>query len=152
MKSLSLWTLGGAVVCLTTLAFAGNLGQLDVPINVTVTNPCNGEFVDLSGVLHLDATITVNGNTTHVTSQANAQGVTGIGEVTGDVYHGTGVTRADQNVRLVNGSANATFIDRFDIVGTGGVPGFSVHETTHITFDANRIMTVSFDNLSMTCH
>ena len=68
-----------AAVCLGVLAFAANLGQVDIPFNTSFLNPCNGELVDFTGNVHFDSTLTVNGNNAHITTHANAAGITGVG-------------------------------------------------------------------------
>jgi len=150
MKRFSLLILAPAVLCLN--AFAANQGQQQIPFNGSITNPCNGETVDFSGTVHGNSTITVNGNNFHATFQFNPQGVNGNGETTGAKYQATGVTREDFNGSFTNGSFNETFINRFDFMGQGSTPNFSVHETFHITVNANGTVSVSFDNFSTTCH
>ena len=152
MKSLLLLILAVGVLCISPNVFAANSGQADIPFVVTLINPCNGEAVDVNGVVHADATITITGKTIHMTAHFNPQGLTGVGETTGATYHGTGVTRMDQEASVVNGSFTSTFINRFDFIGHGSVPNFSVHETAHITLNEDGTMTVSFDKLSTTCH
>jgi hypothetical protein len=44
-----------------------------------------------------------------------------------------------------------TFINRFDIIGQGTGNNFTVHETAHITFNADGTVTVNFDNFSVEC-
>jgi hypothetical protein len=76
----------------------------------------------------------------------------GIGETTGVTYHGTGVSTLSQHVSLVDGSANGTFVSRFDFVGQGSVPNFFMDEVMHITANANGTVTASFDVLDTSCH
>jgi type 1 fimbria pilin len=152
MRSLSIVILALAALCLSAPAFAANSGQLEVQFSGTITNPCNGETVAFGGTVHIDSTVTINGNTAHLTSHANPQGVTGVGETTSAKYQANGVTRQDLQGSLVNGSVNFAFINRFDFMGRGSVPNFSVHETAHITVNANGTITASFDNFSATCH
>ena len=152
MKSLSPLILALAVLCLSAPLFAANSGQADFQITLTLVNPCNGEVVDAIGSIHVDATLTITGQNTHITSHVNPHGVTGIGETTGVTYHGTGVTRQDQQASSVNGSFTTTFVNRFDFMGQGSVPNFSTHETAHITFNEDGTLTASFDNFSTTCH
>lgn len=151
MKSLLLSILGLSVLCLSLPALAANSGQAEVPFDIPLVNPCNGETVVTSGVVHADATFTITKNAGHLTSHFNPQGVTAVGETTGAVYHATGVTGEDQQVHFVNGSANITYVNRFDFVGDGAAPNFSTHQTAHITYNSNGTLTVFFDNFSTTC-
>jgi hypothetical protein len=152
MKTLQLFVLALAVLCLTAPVFAANSGQVDVPFIVQLVNPCNSELVDTNGFVHIDITFTLTGQNAHLTIHANPQGVTGIGETTGVTYHGTGVSALSQRVSLVNGSATAKFVSRFDFVGQGSVPNFFMDEVMHITTNANGTVTASFDVLDTTCH
>ena len=54
-------------------------------------------------------------------------------------------------VSLQNGQAQQTFINNFRIIGTGPGNNFLVHEGAHITINANGIVTVVHDNLSIAC-
>ena len=93
MKNYMILALTLTAVALSVAAFAANTGQVDIPIALTISNPCNGELVDVSGTVHGDGTITTNGNNAHATVHFNAAGVTGIGETTGAIYRGVGVTQ-----------------------------------------------------------
>ena len=126
----------------------------DILLSVFV--PCAaggaGEIVDLSGQLHTLITFTINGNNVSGKQHFQPQGLSGVGETTGLKYQGTGVTQASFTISLQNGQANSTFINRFDIIGQGPNNNFSVHETAHITFNANGDVTVNFDNFGVDCN
>jgi hypothetical protein len=126
------------------------------PILLSVFVPCAaggaGETVDLSGNLHTLITFTINGNNVSGLMHFQPQGVSGTGETTGLRYSGTGVTSTSVKTSLQNGQANTTFINRFDIIGQGPGNNFTLHETAHITFNADGTVTVSFDNFAVECH
>lgn len=125
------------------------------PILLSVFVPCAaggaGEIVDLSGNLHTLITETINGNNVSGVMHFQPQGVSGTGETTGLSYHATGVTQTSFKTSLQNGQANMTFINRFDVIGQGPGNNFTVHETAHITFNADGTVTVVFDNFSVEC-
>jgi len=111
-----------------------------------------GELVDLSGPLHTLITFTINGNNVSETTHFQPQGVSGTGETTGDKYQATGVTKDTSfKASFQNGQAQQTFLNNFRIIGTGPGNNFLVHELTHITINANGIVTVLHDNLSVLC-
>ena len=111
-----------------------------------------GELVDLSGPLHTLITFTINGNNVSGTTHFQPQGVSGTGETTGDKYQATGVTKDTSfKASFQNGQAQQTFLNNFRIIGTGPGNNFLVHELTHITINANGIVTVLHDNLSVLC-
>jgi hypothetical protein len=126
------------------------------PLSLSVFVPCAaggaGEIVDLSGNLHTLITFTMNGNNVSGLMHFQPQGVSGTGETTGLRYSGTGVTSTSMTTSLQNGQANMTFINRFDIIGQGPGNNFTIHETAHITFNADGTVTVSFDNFVVECH
>jgi hypothetical protein len=70
---------------------------------------------------------------------------------TGDKYQATGVTRTSFSMSLQNDQANTTFVNNFRIIGQGPGNKFLVHETAHITINANGTVTVNHDNLSFDC-
>src|SRR5438105_2701271 len=72
---------------LTLPALAATVFNSTFPINFTVTNPCNGENVALSGNEHSLLHITFDGNGGfHADEQANLQDVMGVGDQ-GNTYH-----------------------------------------------------------------
>ena len=125
------------------------------PFDTSVFIPCAnggaGEIVDLTGPLHTLISTTVNGNHFSAKEHFQPQGVSGTGETTGAKYQATGVTQTQTSGSFVNGQYQQTFINRFDIIGQGPGNNSTVHETAHITFNANGTATVSFDQFSAAC-
>lgn len=129
----------------------------DVPISLSVFVPCAaggaGELIDVSGPLHVVLSTTINGNNIRVTQSFNPQGVVGTGETTGDTYHGTGITRFDLTASVNEFPTEFTFVNNFYMIGTTSSGGkLLIHETAHITVDANGQTTANFDKPSVTCH
>ena len=135
-------------------ASAGTTSMV-VPLNGSVFVPCAnggaGEDVDLTGNLHQVITLvtTANGTTTF-REQSQPQGVSGIGQVTGDIYRGTG---SAQMIQIDGGPAPSefTFINNFRIIGPGPGNNVLVHENEHLTMDANGNVRADFDNLRVEC-
>lgn len=121
----------------------------------TVFIPCAdngaGELVDLEGTLHVVLTFTINGKNVSGKSHFQPQGVSGTGQTTGDKYQATGVTQSTFKNSLQNGQSQTTFINNFRIIGQGPGNNFLVHETMHITINANGEVTVTHDNFSAEC-
>ena len=124
-------------------------------INLTVFVPCAlggvGEVVDLAGPLHTLISFTINGNNVSGYSHFQPQGITGTGETSGNKYQATGVTQQSFAQSLQNGQSNFTFVNNFRIIGQGPGNNFLVHETLHVTINANGTATVYHDNFSMDC-
>jgi hypothetical protein len=124
-------------------------------ISLTVFVPCAaggvGEIVDLTGPLHTLISSTVNGNNVSGTFHFQPQGISGVGETTGDKYQATGVTQQTFKSSLQNGQANLTFVNNFRIIGQGAGNNFLVHENLHINVNADGTLTVFHDNFSIDC-
>src|SRR5215470_1015490 len=110
-----------------------------------------GEVVDLSGRLHSLITFTINGNEVSGLMHFQPQGLGGTGETTGTRSRGTGVTKSSFSGSLLNGQFNTTFVNNFRIIGQGPGNNFLVHETAHITINADGTLRVNHDNLSTEC-
>ena len=89
-------------------------------INLSVFVPCAaggaGEIVDLNGPLHTLITFTINGNNVSGKFHFQPQGISGVGETTGDKYQATGVTQETFKASLQNGQNNLTFVNNFRII------------------------------------
>jgi hypothetical protein len=147
-----------AIVALEMLCTSANAAVVEndkTDINLSVFVPCAaggaGEIIDLSGPLHTLVSSTVNGNNVSGYFHFQPQGVSGTGETTGAKYQATGVTEQSFKSSLQNGQANLTFVNNFRMIGQGAGNNYLVHETLHITVNADGTMTVSHDNLSIDC-
>jgi hypothetical protein len=122
------------------------------PIALPVFVPCAdggaGELVVLEGDLHLLLSITADGNHLSIKTHAQPQGITGTGLSTGDKYQGTGVTQDHFTTGL---GETFTFVNNFRIIGEGPGNNFLVHETFHVTINANGEVTATVDNFSVEC-
>ncbi len=124
--------------------------NVSFPVNIGVFIPCAaggaGEVVFLSGNLHSLFHSTVNDNNFTIKIHNQPQGITGTGLTTGDKYQGTGVTQETFGGSFVNGQFSDTFVNNFRIIGHGTGNTFLVHETFHITFNADGELTAFVDN------
>ena len=124
-------------------------------ISLEVFVPCAagglGEVVDLNGRLHTLITFTINGSEVSGLMHFQPQGLGGTGETTGTRYRATGVTKSSFSGSLQNGEFNTTFVNNFRIIGQGPGNNFLVHETAHITINADGKLTANHDNLSAEC-
>ncbi len=129
--------------------------NVSFPVNIGVFIPCAaggaGEVVFLSGNLHSLFHSTVNGNNFKFKIHSQPQGISGTGLTTGDKYQGTGVTQTTSGGSFVNGQFSDTFINNFRIIGEGPGNNFLIHQTFHITFNANGVLTAFVDNFSSDC-
>ena len=123
------------------------------PIDILVFVPCAsggaGEYVQLSGTLHVLLVTTLNGSGGfHSKYHFQPQGITGYGEITGAKYQGTGVTQGTFNGRV---GFEATDINNFRIIGQGPGNNFMIHSTFHLTVKPDGTVTAYVDNFSVIC-
>jgi len=119
----------------------------------TVFVPCAaggaGELVVFTGQLHVLFEVTVNnGGGFHIKEHFQPQGLSGVGLTTGDKYQATGVTQEEINLAA---GEEETFINNFRMIGQGPGNNFLIHETFHITINANGDVTTVQDNFSVEC-
>ena len=145
----------GLLAIVATPSYAAVQVNDKTVISLTVFVPCAaggaGEIVDLSGPLHTLISFTINGNNVSGKFHFQPQGLTGIGETTGDKYQATGVTQQTFKASLQNGQINLTFVDNFRIIGQGPGNNYLVHENLHINVNADGTLTVVHDNFSIDC-
>lgn len=149
----------GAIATLATVspARAEVITNTSIPLTgFAVFVPCaNGGagelIVGVGGELHILSSATVNGNNVSMKDHAQPQGATLVGSDTGDIYHGTGVTQSHFKASLQNGQVSFTGINNFRMIGPGPGNNFLVHETFHVTVNANGDTTVFHDNFSVEC-
>ena len=121
------------------------------PVFIPCANGGAGEIVLLEGTLHLQDHITINGNRASIKTHAQPQGVKGTGLITGDIYSATGVTQEQDSIPVIGGAVEFTFTNNFRIIGPGPDNNLLVHQTVHITINANNEVTTVIDNTSIDC-
>jgi hypothetical protein len=152
------------VVATTVLAITGSLqakalvthDNIKEPFLEDVFVPCAndgvGELVVISGQLHVLSHITedMDGGF-HVTIHFQPQGATGVGEDSGDVYRGVGVTREGRNVQGGGLPFVETLVNNFRIIGPGPNNNLQVHQVVHVTINDNGTLIADIDNMSAEC-
>lgn len=158
MKTVVYSWLFGIVLILASVAPASGAvtENLKVPFSQAVFVPCAaggvGEVVVISGTLHTLLTMTVDkSGGVHMKFHFQPQGVVGSGLTTGNIYRGGGVTQGHQNIRADGLPFIDTFVNRFNVIGTAGAESFKIHNTVHVTVNANGDLSAEVDNSSTTC-
>jgi hypothetical protein len=123
--------------------------ELDIAVFVDCANGGVGENVTLSGTLHDLFHITINGNKVVVKFHDQPQGISGVGEISGDLYHATGVTQETTTTGVIGVTDN--FVNNFKIIGPRPGNNFLVHENLHVTVNANGTLTVLRDHVTVEC-
>jgi hypothetical protein len=138
-----------------TASLAGDRVNLTIPTQFHAQNPCAGgrfgEIVVFQGDQHLVffQSSTANGRL-NTKVQWNAEGVTGIGQYTGFAYRATGVTQE----HTVSGAPlpySETMINNYHIVGQGQATNMDLHETVHITVNANGEVSAWVTDYNFSC-
>ncbi len=151
----------GVLLSLVVVASAGSASaraetftdQEQVPLDFIEFVPCAaggaGEEVRLVGTLNIltHGTIDARGGH-HSKVQFRPVGVRGEGLTTGDRYVGTGVTQERFNGTV---GSQSTFIDNYRVIGQGSGNNLLIHQTVHVTVNANGDVTASVENISVEC-
>ena len=151
--------------------------NLEVDGNITVTAPGDGSFTSVDGIDATGFTVWVacandglgeevsfsgsiqflfhfnddRGGGFHVTSEANPQGLSGTGSVTGDLYQGTGGTGGHVNGTISGFPYTDSFVNNFRIIGQGTGNDLIIHTNGQFTVNALGEVTVSQVNFSSEC-
>ena len=118
---------------------------------VPCANGGAGEAISGELRLHTLITSTVNGNRISGKYHFQPQGGSLVGAITGDIYQPTGVTQGTFNGSLQNGLYTQTDVNNYRLIGSGPGNNLILHETFHITINANGETTVSHDKLIADC-
>jgi hypothetical protein len=140
----------------TTLALAG-AGAADTSVTTPYVqeafNDCEGELVDLQGVMHTTEGTTVDVNGTHFHVTVNLSDVKGVAPLTGARYI---------EVLTQTQTANFTFDGASEQTGVltqllnrhgedGTLDDFFLHVTFHVTVNANGVPTVDRTRSDLGC-
>ncbi len=110
-----------------------------------------GENVVLDGYLHDVEHWIFNGNKRMIMYHIQPQQVSGVGQLTGVKYQGTGVTQGISHTSFDGSSYVYTQAGNFRIIGQGPGNNFLVHSLIHMTVNANGETTAYVDNFSSEC-
>ena len=145
-------TIGGLARTMQVQAKGGHTAEhftetVDETIPAAAT--CSGEDVRIFGVLDLTVQNTTDSkggvhSVFHVTPHLTAIGVT-----SGSIYHTAGPL---QSVTNSNGTGNEfQLINVIVLISPGSTNNLVLHETIHVTVNANGDTTVDFDNFRADC-
>lgn len=126
-----------------------------VPIDVTLFVSCAadgaGEFVHVTGEVHLVSHVTVNDNHVTIRRHNQAQGISGVGLTTGDLYHLIGKTDSTATFQLDGEQNESTYINRVRLIGQGPGNNFVLQEHDHATINNNGEITSNHTSFSVEC-
>jgi hypothetical protein len=118
-----------------------------IPDGLSLTNPCNGERVELSGFGYSTAHGTTNPDGIVVSELSMVHlHFTGTGSETGARY--------TVNIRFngaTGGDQASWYRDSVQVIGEGKVPDFKISLLFHFTVNAAGELTVEFSKFNSTC-
>jgi len=126
--------------------------NFDFPIvNELAFNPCAGEGILFNGATHVETHTVIDANGGfHAQFSANDHNFSGVGQSSGIKYHRVGAT-----VEHFSASGflpfNDTFTNTFNFIGQGPGNNFIVQQVFHITVNANGVVTVLRNKLTIEC-
>lgn len=137
-----------------SLAYTDHV-SLTVPSQFAIQDRCAGgrfgEIIVFQGDQHLTFTETSTANG-HLSTklQWNAEGITGIGQYTGFTYRALGVSSYQA---VTNGDLpyTSTFINNYHVIGQGSATNGDLHETVHVTVNANGDVTAWVTDYNFDC-
>jgi len=134
-------------------AFTDN--ELRVPFLRGLQIPCSSNGIEIAvftGEVHLFLHETVS-ETGHarVKAMTNAQGITGVGLVTGDAYHMNGGTQEEFTFDVDALPFDYDMVNNFHVTSSGAAGNIVAHETLRITYDADGNATVTVVNFHADC-
>ncbi len=139
MKKLALALMLVAALLATTALSALADGRpliLRIPQSSTLTNPCNGEVIELSGTFQIVIHETMDSSGgSHFIIEGNAQGVSGV-STTGTRYRVTGGFWDEFNSGPDRGAVSNS-VGVLNILSQGTAPNFLEHATLKVSFNAN---------------
>jgi hypothetical protein len=130
--------------------------NITIPTQFAIQDRCAGgrfgEIIVFQGEQHLvfNETSTANG---HLNTKLhwNADDVTGVGQYTGFTYRATGVSQ-DHTITDADLPYTNTFINNYHVIGQGQATNADLHETVHVTVDADGNVTAWVTDYNFECH
>jgi hypothetical protein len=106
-----------------------------VPFGGWIQNPCNGEYVSLSGNEHVMESITTGTNSSTYTIHVNLADVTGVGLTTGAQYH---FNAAGKEYQVESGNTfSASELLNEEVISSGKAPNFISDITETFGYDGS---------------
>ena len=127
--------------------------QTTYPITETVTNPCNGDTVTLTGEGH--AVMRMEFDSTggfHLVDVSNTMGpLQGVGFPSGAAYKSNQTVNTTANDNGQTPQVELTMVMSEVLISQGPQPNFVVHMTVHFTVNSNGVPTAAVNNVKIDC-
>ena len=128
--------------------------QQRVMVENTALNACTGELIDFIGIFHYTTreTISANGRY-HFNIHQNLQGVSGVGQTSGQVYREVGAASQKGNITDFEGTPpfEASSVAHGAFVAPGPGNNLTLKITSHFVVNANGVLTVTLSRVETEC-
>ena len=127
--------------------------QVTYTVNDTVTNPCNGDVVPLTGQGHIVMHFTFdNSGGIHIVDITNTMGpLQGVGFPSGIAYKANETVSSTINDNGPTPQFEFTFVMSEVLISQGPTPNFVTHTTVHATVSSNGLPTAQVLNTKAEC-
>jgi uncharacterized repeat protein (TIGR01451 family) len=142
-------------------AFVTNAGSSDPAFRTStrqdtayatfMLNPCANEIVAVNGTLRTVVSTTMNQAWNRTRSYTSYQELAGLGLTSGTAYKAIGVSKETSAVYKGFFPRGFTSVDSFKLVPEDGGDTLTIHQTTHVTINADGTFTASFDHPRLEC-
>lgn len=124
--------------------------HLELDKTASITNPCTGNVIDITGHEVFDTHLVMNNNRANMTGHYDGH-YDGV-DKNGNTYIGHASLSTHQNAPLDNGAFSYKYVYEIHFVGKGSAPNFMIMETAHITVNANGQTTVNRSDYTTRCN
>jgi hypothetical protein len=119
---------------------------------VNCLNGGAGEWIALTGsVQSVYVSTTDSTGSQHIEELSIQQGISGVGLTSGDVYRTVGAHRSGFNAQYQGLQSEIDVVNDYRLIRAGGGVVLAVHETSHVTRNANGDVTAHVENFSIVC-
>jgi hypothetical protein len=123
----------------------------DLPYSTLVYNPCAGEAVGIAGTLRKVMSSTTNQVWNRTRVFTSYQDLQGVAMTSGTLYRAIGVSHESKSIYSGFFPRTFTTVDNFKLVPEGAGETLLLHQTTHVTINADGTATATVDNPKLEC-
>ena len=131
-------------------AVAGPPTRTTLPVNLTMFDPCSGEYVDLTGSQAISLALSANANTFYASLQISSH-VDGTGHRTGAQYSSNLDDKLEENGSFAGFPLELQLAQNLNFFGQGAVANQQLKIAIRLVIDENGTMTPNRDSIELTC-
>jgi hypothetical protein len=130
------------------------LSCTDIPFDFVTQNTCTGDVVDVSGMIHLLDTMTVNGDgTMTLKAYENFQNMKGVSvdPIDGPNYQANDTQQQYERTDPFPSDITERFAEHYELVSLSPTPNMIFDFVYHVHIDSTGAMTVGVDQIDAKC-